>query len=227
MRNWAEVLDAHWLGDGIVDEIWETDYQEESIPDPGGYRLYHVSMKRIWKWLRRNHGVRPTIQPKAEAAERARDILKRYGVPEKFITLQPLFDASYNTYRNAPPSWWSAVCAELVRIAPLVIVGAYWNAKAMDVPRGAYPVWNERLSAMDTLAIVNRATVHVGGESGVTIWAPIFKRPTVAVYKAWTAWERKYEDVRPITFGAPVVPAQLGGVPNHVAFQIAALWRQQ
>jgi hypothetical protein len=78
---------------------------------------------------------------------------------------------------------------------------------------------------MDTLAVVSKATAHVGGETGVTIWAPIFKIPTVAVYRQWEGWEREHLDVRPISFGAPVAHAQLLGEPAEVVRRIGDLWR--
>lgn len=225
LRSWAASLDAHWLGQDLVDEIWETDYPEEPLPDPRAYPLYHVPMGRIWKWLRRNSSVQPTIRPKKDALERADMLLKKYGVPPRFITLQPLFDASYNTYRNAPPSWWGSICQELSRLAPVVVVGAYWNAGRMPIPSRSFPLWEERLSSMETLAIVSRATAHVGGETGVTIWAPIFKVPTLALYKKWRGWEKNYLDVRPISFGAPVMPAALCVAPTVVTQQMSRLWR--
>jgi len=225
LRSWAGPLDARWLGEGIVDEIWETEYAEEAIPDPQARRLYHTSMGRIWKWLRKHCVVKPTIRPKSEAMERARVVLKRYGVPERFMTVQPLFDATYNTYRNASPEWWSCVCRELSSVAPVVVLGAQWNAMSMVVPPKAIPVWLEPLTAMETLAIVSQAAVHVGGETGVTIWAPIFGVPTVAVYRTWSGWENDFQDVRPISFGSPVVPAKLGGLPSDVTRCVADLWR--
>lgn len=225
LQSWAGVLDGSWLGAGIADEVWDTQYQEEPLPKPRGYPLYHVPMGRIWKWLRAHSKVVPTIRPKPAAMDRAAETLERYKVPPRFISFQPLWDASYNTYRNAPPGWWEDVCAKLAKIAPVAVVGAYWNSAKMKLGKNAFPVWNDRLSSMDTLAVVSKATVHVGGETGVTIWAPIFKVPTVAVYSRWSDWGNDYLDVRPISFGQPVVHAKLRGEPAAVARSIADLWR--
>ena len=225
LQSWACCLDAAWLGAGIADEIWETVYQEEPLPRLRAYPLYHAPMGRIWKWLRRNKQVTPTIRPKPEAMARAEEVLARYKVPPKFIVLHPLWDASYNTYRNAPPTWWDAVCVQLAKMAPVVVVGAHWNSSKMPLPGNAFPIWNERLSSMDTLALVSKATVHVGGETGFTIWAPIFQVPTLAVYRKWKGWETDQLDVRPISFGAPVVHAQLLGDPAEVVRRGMALWR--
>lgn len=225
LQSWAGALDAAWLGDGIADELWETSYQEEPMPRPRAYPLYHAPMGRIWKWLRRNKKVMPRIRPKPAALARAAEVLAQYKVPSRFITLQPLWDASYNTYRNAPPQWWQAVCERLAAVAPVVLVGAHWNAAKMSLPKNTFPIWRERLSSMETLAIISKATVHVGGETGMTIWAPIFKIPTIAVYRQWDGWEAEHLDVRPIPFGAPVVHAQLLGDPATVARRIGDLRR--
>jgi len=225
LQSWACALDAAWLGAGIADELWETSYQEEPMPRPHAYPLYHAPMGRIWRWLRRNKKAVPSIRPKPAAVARAADVLAQYKVPSHFITLQPLWDASYNTYRNAPVYWWQAVCEKLARVAPVVLVGAHWNAAKMSLPKNTFPVWREHLSSMETLAIISKAAAHVGGETGTTIWAPIFKIPTVAVYQQWDSWETKHLDVRPISFGAPVVHAQLSGDPAAVTRRIGDLRR--
>jgi hypothetical protein len=48
------------------------------------------------------------------------------------------------------------------------------------------------------------------------LWAPIFKVPTIAVYKTWSHRAGQATDTRPISFGAPVIYAPLNGDPAEV-----------
>ena len=214
-------LNATWLFAGLADEVWLTEHKDEHIDNPGAYPLYHTNLWRIWHWLRQHKTVEPTIQPKAESLERAKQLLVQYKVPSRFATLQPLFDAGYNKHRNAPVAWWRRL-AECIRgDVPLVMVGSYGVGQQFGKLDGVYPLWDERLSPMDSLALIRLSSVHAGGETGLTLWSTMFKRPTVALYAQWkTMAIEPAADCRPIPFGAPLEPAQLGGNELVIAEQV-------
>ena len=217
-------LDAKWLFNGIADEIWLTERKDEHIANPGAYQLYHTNLWRIWYWLRYNKTVIPTIEPKPAGLERARQLLAHYKVPERFVTFQPLFDAPYNKIRNAPIVWWRAVAEKLREVAPLVMIGSYAVGQQFRQMDGVYPLWDAKLSPMDSLALIRLGATHVGGETGMTLWASMFRRPTVAVYARWSSSSGKYPmDCRPLSFGAPVVHAQLSGDAAGVAEKVKQL----
>ena len=72
---------------------------------------------------------------------------------------------------------------------------------------------------MDSLALIFSSRAHIGGETGLTLWAPFFDRPTVAVYSYWSTAGGKHfpMDCRPMPFGAAVEHAMLKGNPDEVA----------
>jgi hypothetical protein len=70
---------------------------------------------------------------------------------------------------------------------------------------------------MTSLALIYEAKVHTGGTTGTTLWAPIFKIPTLAAYATWAEHDGKRTDTRPLSFGAPVVSGQLGGDTQELA----------
>lgn len=210
-------LDAVWLFDGIADEIWLTERKDEYIAKPNAYPLYHTNLWRIWLWLRDHKIFVPTIKPKPENLERVRYLLEQYKAPKKFVTFHPLFDAKYNISRNAPISWWYEVADKLTKTTPTVLIGSYQVAQQFKPLAGAYPLWDEKLSPMDSLALIYTASAHIGGETGLSLWASMFNVPTVAVYSYWHPTSGHFPmDCRPIPFKAPVEHALLGGRPEAV-----------
>jgi len=217
--NWADAeygkyLPAWWLFKDIADEIWNMESVEEKIPRPVGDCLYHTDVWRIWKWVRRNAKFKPTIKPLPEAYESVRVKMASLKIPEKFITVQPLFDAGYGLFRNSPPPWWSEVCSVLSAKFPVVIIGDIKNSKVMGSPPGTYPLWETGINPMESLAVISMAQAHVGGETGTSLWAPILNTPVVAVYKAWDEYVKGWTDTRPLSFGKPVIRFPLNSNPG-------------
>lgn len=205
-------LDAAWLFAGVADDIWMMEHKDEHIDKPRAYPLYHTNLWRIWLWLRSNRTVEPVIQPKPESMERARQLLKDYKVPAKFMTIQPLFDAAYNKGRNAPIPWWRALTEQLKDKFPVVMLGSQAVAQKFQPMAGVYPLWEQKLSPMDSMALMSMSTAHLGGETGLTLWSAMFRRPTLAAYSYWSPTSGHFPmDCRPIPMGAPVEHVPLGG----------------
>ena len=221
----SRALPGKWLFDGIADEVWVVEHPKERIARPAGQTLYHVTMWRIWRWLMFNKIVEPTIMPTVAAMKRADEILAQYGVPPKFTTVQPLFDAGYDKYRNAPADWWRHVIHQISIDMPVVVLGLPNNARKMQIKGDkVHPIWETPMDAMVTLAIIAKAAAHVGGATGTTLWAPIFKVPTLACYVYWGPHPGKKTDTRPLSFGSPVVYANLSGDIKSVALKAAGLY---
>lgn len=216
-QRYAFTLDSNWVFKDIADEVWMVERPNEKFIMPNGYVLYHANLWRIWRWLHRHCDVVPSIRPPANSIQKVSDLLKKYGVPPCFVTLQPLCDAGYNTHRNAPASWWHQVAEIVSQSFPVVLLGSKQNARAEFATRRIFPLWNEDLSPMDSLALISLARSHIGGETGMTLWSAIFHVPTVAVYANWSESNSKSPvDVRPISFKAPVEFARLSGSPVGV-----------
>jgi hypothetical protein len=210
-------LDAVWLFSGVADDIWMMERKDEHIDRPKAYPLYHTNLWRIWLWLRSHRTVDPVIKPKPESLERARQLLKDCKVPAKFLTVQPLFDAAYNKGRNAPIPWWRALTEKLKEKFPVVMLGSQSVAQQFKPMEGIYPLWEQRLSPMDSMAIMSLSSAHLGGETGLTLWSAMFKRPTLAAYSYWSSTMGHFPmDCRPISLGAPVEHVPLGGNIKYV-----------
>lgn len=211
-------LPGTWLFSNIADDLFTVTRQGEKITPPTGQRLYHVTMWRIWLWLMKHRTVDPKIQPLPKAVQRANELLDQYKVPRPYAVVSPLFDAGYDTYRNQTPQWWNTVAFRLGCAVPTVLVGTKDNAARMGNPDGVFPIWNENIGPMTSLALISQAGVFVGGATGMTLWAAILKTPVLACYKVWAPHPGKKTDTRPISCGAPVVFCALSNAPEQAAF---------
>jgi hypothetical protein len=221
----SRALSGEWLFGSIADELWIVEEHGEQIMRPPGQTLYHVTMWRIWRWLMLHKTFKPTIRPPMENMNKARELLKQYGAPSKFITCQPLFDAGYDKYRNAPVGWWRDLAIAFRGAMPVVLLGLPENSNRMPVGgENIIPLWKTEMDAMTTLAVICHSALHVGGATGTTLWAPIFNIPTLACYIEWSPHPGRRTDTRPMSFGAPVVYAQLGTEPKSVALQALGIY---
>jgi hypothetical protein len=200
------LLDTQWLFNGIADELWIADKFGETIAIPQGTTLYHTKIWGIWEWLRKNCCAVPSIRPTTESLERAAALLQKHSVPECYVTVQPLFDAPYNKFRNAPVSWWETLVQTIAKRLPVVVLGAKANVKPGFAGPNVFPLWTEDLTPMDSLALMKKGYAHVGGETGLTLWAGLLHVPTLALYSSCSA---SLPEVRPIGFKAEVRVASL------------------
>lgn len=209
--QWACQVPNEWLYGGIADELIEAEVGNELIPKPLGQNLYTQHLFAAWKLLARRPplaAVPPLPQIYKAAAEQQ---LKKWAVPDKYVVLSPLFDAKYDRHRNFHPSWWHNITGELIRSHPLVVIGdkasmvAY---KGRPLPN-CFNLYTDGLSPMQSLALIERSSAYIGGETGMTIWAALMRIPTIACYQFWTTpWAKNQLrglDTRPISAGAPVV----------------------
>jgi hypothetical protein len=221
----SRALPGKWLFSGIADELWIAEEPGEQIMRPPGQTLYHVTMWRIWRWLMSHKTVKPAIRPTNEAMSKARELLKKHNAPTRFVTCQPLFDAGYDKYRNAPVEWWHSLVSALRGPMPVALLGLPENAGRMPLDgHNIIPLWNEKVDAMVTLALICHSALHIGGATGTTLWAPIFQIPTLACYVGWSPHPGMRTDTRPMSFGAPVVYAQLGGDVKSVALNALGIY---
>lgn len=219
--EWSRYLPGTWLFGDVVDELQVVERVNEHVPRPVGEPLYHVSMWRIWHWLSQNKLYQPTIRPLPGAVLSAQAVLKELGVPERYVTIQPLFDAGYDRHRNGRVDWWQEAVNTLAARVPLVVLGDVGNAKKISIPSGAFAVWERKLNPMESLALISNAVVHVGGATGTTLWAPILGVPVVAVYRGWSGG---FYETRPLSFGKPVVYSPLDGDLQSLVSTVARLW---
>lgn len=223
--GYSRWLPASWLFKDIADEVWCAESATEKIEQPDGEALYRNTLWAFWKtYMKSDRKFKPDIIPDDPSERYAKKVLNELKVPENFATIQPLFDASYDKHRNCSPKWWETVIRGTVDRVPVVVLGVFPNAKHMNLPHKAYPVILRGVDPMVTLAMIRRAVVHVGGATGTTLWAPIFGVPTVAVYKKWES--TRQTDVRPISFGKPVVFSPSHDTPGHTSARIVHVYKQ-
>lgn len=219
--QFSRYLPGKWLFKGIADEIWEVERFGEKISCPPGDPVFVQSIWRSWGEFHTSNAFQPDIKPEPEALERASKELKsQIGSDSGFISFQPLFDANYSRSRNGAIPWWYSLCEKIAERVPVVILGDVACSKLMSSPKGAFPLWSLGLNPMESLAVISMAQAHVGGETGTTIWAPIFGVPTLALYHRWGIHNRTtfgVIDVRPNSFGRPVIWGRLGGAVEEIA----------
>lgn len=228
----ARCLDMTWCFDKIADEIWVRETAKEPLTRPPGVPAFDPWKTHMWdKWrqymLKRTF--EPSIMPLPAVMTVADSYLAKYKVPPRFAVLQPLCDSGYHKYRNAPKAWWSAVCRELTLLGvPTVILGPANHMRGIEA-HGCYKLYEVCTNPYEGMGVMCRSAVHAGGETGLPLWAGIFRVPVVALFRRWRAGggdgknkDSTAFDYRPISFGAPVVFAQLEGKPADVAKIIQA-----
>jgi hypothetical protein len=209
---------ADWVFDGIADEIWSAEGAADPMAKPEGEPLYNECLWNYWAGLRDNPPqVKSSITP---PLGRINHLLDDLGIPDDFIALNPLFDAPYNSFRNATPGWWKNLAGHLAKKVPIVLIGPAENAKKMETPEGVWPLWEQHLTVLESLATISLSRGYVGGECGPTLWSPVLRKPTVGVYDGFTPWDNWW--TRPLSFDGetPVHIVKLGGRSDAIAEQI-------
>jgi hypothetical protein len=191
----------------ITDELVVVETNERLFM-PRGDRLYYNSLWRLWSGFRRRCNFKPDIAPTQESQFKASGVLKDIGLDNtEYVTVQPLFDATYNKHRNAPPYWWRLLCARLRKSGfRVLIVGPEAMSKSFKVPEGCYSSLPHGCNPMDSLALIHGAKAHFGGETGLTLWSAIMQVPTFAFYR-----ERDWNGTGPINFGGGTWRFDIGG----------------
>jgi len=213
--RYSRILTARWLFEGWVDQIWSTERLGETVPLPQGEAVCKYPYFEHWSRFRRDMTFIPSIKPDAGAVDRVREALSDMKVGPEFVTIQPLWDACYLRYRNELPVWWMEVVERLARDIPVVVLGLASNFIDVKCPAGAFPLYNLNWNIMESLAAMSLAKAHIGGETGTTLWAPIFGVPTLALYRCWFLPGARL-DVCPISFGKPVVWGRLGSDAREI-----------
>jgi hypothetical protein len=223
--EYSRWLPAAWLFRGIADEVWEIAGARDVVKRPPGEALYVRTLWQFWKsFMHSTRSLVPEIHPDSVSVMRAEQLLKELKVPKRYLSIQPLFDAEYDKHRNREAEWWQVLIDKLSAVLPVVVLGAPANAKKLKLPFGCFPMIARNLDPMTSLAFIERAALHVGGATGTTIWAPILHVPTVAIYKVWTS--TGVTDVRPISFGKPVIFSPLSDSPASTAERIISVYKQ-
>jgi hypothetical protein len=223
----AKLLEPAWLFEGIADEAWLAEREHEPLPLPPGERLYYHSIWKDWRGYIVNGGYAiPTIRPPGRKLEEARAELKRAGAPAVYCTVQPLFDAKYNFWRNNTSDWWKSFMFHLAKKAPIVLLAnRECSSRLGALPSGIFRVVRFQADVLAGMSALSCARMHVGGDTGFTHWAAVFGVPIVACYAHWHANDHGNTDYRPVPFKAPVVFAQLKGAPEEAAFVAENVYR--
>lgn len=210
MKCIGKACPAAWMFQDIADEIWLLLGYDEPVEEPEGERLCR---QKPWVWWHEfnfrqgNLHLTPTIKPPP-----ATDWLKEeWQLPHRYATIQPLFDARYDTYRNQSPEFWEEIVAHIAPKIPLVVVGDPVNYSKMRTHPKAYSAWARGISVMESLSMIAGASMHIGGETGTTIWASIMGVNVYGVYSDVT-YENWLAD--PLAFGGLVRIGRSLDVPS-------------
>lgn len=208
--TWPECFDARdltaaWLFNELSAEVRVLGAGEQ-IERPSGTNLYDQSLWDYWKKLRffMPGGLRSRLRPTEHARARVEALLDGLDFGRPFIVVQPLFDARYNVHRNLPWAWWCNLLAHLTEMHQVVVVGnpKYRHLTRPNLPNSLF-CWDFQLGTMESLALIEAASLFVGGETGLTLWAPILGTPTYGLFAAQSS--NFMFDTAPISFGEPVI----------------------
>jgi hypothetical protein len=202
----AEECPALWVFGELADEIWLIEDSEEMVPEPEGKPLYTMPIWEWWYYFNKREGfktLRPTIRPPQKNLDTVRRLKDEWKLPERYATIQPLFDAPYATYRNQPPEFWEEIVAYLTPRMPLVILGNPANYSKMMPHPQVYSGWSRGLTVLDSIAMISQSSMHIGGETGTTIWSSLMGVNTYGIY-AGVIYEGDFWFTEPMCFGGMV-----------------------
>lgn len=227
--HWSRFVMNDWLLSGIADELWEAEYGNEYIHRPPGNFVYREHNFCVWRRLRACAPLSSPITCDEPHLRDARLHLQMHNVTAPYVVVSPLFDAHYDKHRNVIRSWWISVIIELATRMPTVVLGDFQSMQGLDIPKAAN-IWKLNLCPRQSFALIQLASAFVGGETGMTLWASIFKVPVAAVYAHWdTPWYKNADkgfDTRPISFGAPVKWVPSGVHPSEVTKSVMQIMRR-
>lgn len=239
VSKFSRKIDPDWVFGDLVDELWLRDGRE-AHPVMRGTRIAEFynhkapNYVNIWTWwlaLRKSRRIAPTIQPPQANVDKAMTTLRTKLQDEKFVVLQPLMDAAYNTYRNAPAIWWSRVAERLVKHGmPTVLIGAPEQIRKMGKIPGTIDMSKELHDPFAAMALTSQAAVHIGGETGFPLWSGLFGVPVIFTSRAWKiglgnpGTKAEGYDFRPIDYHAPVLWGELEGDVNKIGTDALGLF---
>ena len=142
--------------------------------------------------------IRPPLVVPAEARLRADRILAEIGVREPFVIIHPSVGA-YSQARGWPPERFAVVARELARRHGLDVVlvgGGDARDAAAEVSAnapGAHDLTGSTTLA-ETAAVLDRAALVIGADSGIAHLAAAMKTPVIAIFgpsnaAAWAPFE--------------------------------------
>ena len=178
--------------------------QEPMVPLQGE-NLYRMHLFALWKNLRNQGQLSFSYRVPAEDEAAALCRLKDWSVPSRYAVIAPLFDAKYDKHRNIPVTWWVTVARNLSLRMPVVLTGdgCVMNGFPGAQINNVFPLYLNSPTPAHSMALVQNASVYIGGETGLTLWAGLMKTPVVACYSQWEPpWYKNAKrglDTRPIS----------------------------
>jgi len=237
-HRYSKSIPLDWALAPYVDELWITGEAEPGRHLlPAGVELTNFINRSspvycyLWKWWGtggRKYAAergRPELTLAPQAVDAAFQCLEKNKVTTKFIAVQPLWDARYHLYRNAPREWWVGLVRSLVNLdLTTVVLGDAAVMGSVEWHPRAYPIYS---NVYNSLAIGGLASVFVGGETGLPLWASLLGVPVAATLRHWRLDWKSGDDFRPLSFGSSVVHVPLNGSPEHAAVEIERLYNNR
>jgi hypothetical protein len=221
-RSWPECVNSReFLADWMFADDPTTHVRTlrsgEYVDQPAETNLYSCPLWETWRNLKSIEPIEfgQMITPVTGAQARGNEFLEEQGLEDRpFIVIQPLFDAGYNTYRNRPWDYWMELAKKLTSLTPVVVAHQSDYVEMIDhtVP-GLSFTSTAGLTPMETLAVISKANLMVGGETGLPLWSSILRTPTYVMLADVALGGSWYTG--PISFGAPVEVQRLELEPDH------------
>ena len=173
---------------------------------PGVHTVEHRLSQFYWTGLPRGPIPRARVYPQGSALDRVAEILAHYGVQGPYTVLQP-------EARTAAMRWPLAKFVEIARWlrkthGMMSVVNASMNdavaRRQMEAAFQSIAVVPEPLDLAELIALISRADLFVGNDSGPVHVAAATSTPTVAIYGPtnpvqWHPWQAEH---RVVTTGA-------------------------
>lgn len=175
---------TRWLA-FAVDAEYRLIEKEELPEDLAGAQALTVS--NLWnEWAAVKAAGFVPFTPRIVGAARttARALLVRHGLVRRgYVTVQPLIEVPYNPWRARDVEFWRERIAAMAAVYPVVVVGGPECMTTFgEPPPGAVFAFHAGLDFLESLALIQRAAAHVGGETGLSLWAPLLGTDTIALY---------------------------------------------
>jgi len=172
----------------IADEIWIADVPNESLEEiPFGQPLYITS---LWNWW--NSVGREVSKDLKMEIDKIKTGVKTSN--KCFATIVPVFNRSNNVWRNISVDYWLELIDLVARKVPTITISKG------GFPKPDFGEFFDDLNVWEVLSLLKNSRLHISGETGFTLWAPILGTLTLAFYNNPT-----YSPCAPLEFSNSVI----------------------
>jgi len=165
----SKEIPMNLLFKNIADEIWITGRLNERLVEaPSGEPLY---VDPLWDWW-------DSVGREVSKSLNVEMEIPKVSISDDyFVTIVPVFNRPNNAWRNITIDYWLELIDLVAQKVPTITISKD------RFPKPDSGEFFDDLSVWEVLGLLKNSKLHISGETGFTLWAPILGTLTLAFYK--------------------------------------------